>query len=155
MAKGSPQHLALAPARMQAWVVALLTLINDAQDIGSVLGAGEPFDTSAALLGADNTLLLAVDVFDARATQARLVEKRAHVAQHKPAEYWQLVCAAKPKAHLLQRDARGKFHPTPADKSGLHFSLAHEAFSFPSAWFAEQPRLLEMMEHWGLIDVDG
>jgi hypothetical protein len=139
-------------ARMQAWVVALLTLINEAQDIGTVIGSGGPCAAAAELHGTQGELLLAVDIFSGPAAQ--LAVRRAVMTKYAPVEYWQIVRAPKPRVHLLQRDASGAFQPTPPDSAGLHFSLAHEELRFPVDWFSEQPKLLEMMEYLGLIDVD-
>jgi hypothetical protein len=149
-----------AAAALQAWTVSMLMLINDAYSLGVVCGAGlrlgagatahEP--SAAVLRAADGAPLLIVDVFEAGVSQTRLNTAWRAVSTSSAVEYWQLVAADPPIAHLLQRDGARGFSDTPPDARGIHYSLINEELRFPAAWFAERPMIVDMMAAWGMVD---
>jgi hypothetical protein len=150
--KPAPAEMA---ARMQAWVLTMLSLANEAFGLGEVLGAtGTTSGPAASIMqmtGSGPVLTLAADIFADAPTVAARAELCQLRARAGVIEYWQIDAAA-PRAWLQQLGANGSYAPAPPDRSGMHYTLLAEDFAFPVAWFDKQPSLLDMMQAWGLID---
>lgn len=150
--KPAPAEMA---ARMQAWVLTMLSLANEAYGLGEVLGAtsitGGPAASILQMTGAGPVTTLAADIFSSAPTAAARAELCQLRAQAGVVEYWQIDTAA-PRAWLHQLGADGRYAPAPPDRAGMHYTLLAEDFAFPVAWFDKQPGLLDMMQAWGLID---
>lgn len=148
---------ALAGRRLQAWLVSMLSIVADAYGAGEVLGAGAPFtfegqtlSPAAALRDADGHLVLVADVLETRGDAAA---RRAAYAAAGVGECWQLSPDGA-RAELYQRSAAGGYDLIPPDSRGTHFSAVFEELVFPVTWFVERPRALDMMQAWGLIDLE-
>ncbi len=148
---------ALAGRRLQAWLVSMLSIVADAYGAGEVLGAGaslrigsQTLMPAAALRDGDGQLALVVDVLEMRGDAA---VRRAAYAAAGICECWQLSPDGA-RVELYQRSANGGYDLIPPDVHGSHFSAVLEELVFPVTWFVEQPRTLDMMQAWGLIDLE-
>lgn len=148
---------ALSGRRLQAWLVSMLSIVADAFGAGEVLGAGAPLMVggqtlmpAAALRDGDGQLALVVDVLETRGDAAA---RRAAYAAAGVCECWQLSPDGA-RAELYQRNSGGGYDLIPPDAHGSHFSAVLEELVFPVIWFVEQPRALDMMQAWGLIDLE-
>jgi hypothetical protein len=162
---------AVLQAKMQAWLVTLLTVVVEAYELGAVIGKG------ARVVVGDDTLTpdvlyvpnsdrklvkpdairgaapLAIDVLHSSFPEHERAELRRRYAAARVLEYWQ-VDADKGQAHFYQADANGRYDEIPPDKKGMHYSSAMVHLAFPVEWFRKQPDLLTIMQWWGLIETE-
>lgn len=161
---------AVLQARLQAWVVTLLTIVADAYEYGAVLGKGAFIQTKdgepllpdvifapkeyAKRVRAGHiepgAAALAVDVIHSGVTLAERKTLRQRYAAAQVLEYWQIE-ADKGRAVLCQANADGQYDEIAPDKGGLHYSVVMEELAFPVQWFKQMPDLWTMMEWWGMI----
>jgi Uma2 family endonuclease len=167
----SPQTV--LQAKLQAWVVTLLTIVADAYEYGAVIGkgaiirpkAGETLmpdvifvpKECAKQVHADhiesNAVALAVDVVHSGVSAVERQTLKQHYANAHVLEYWQ-IDADKARASLFQASADWQYDEIAPDKGGLHYSVVMEELAFPVKWFKQMPDLWTMMEWWGMISKD-
>ena len=176
MTEPSPQTPALtsAPfsvlqAKLQAWLVTMLTVVVEAYDLGAVIGKGARIVANGQTLVPDVTFVLnrdrkcvkpdaiqcapalAIDVLNSRVTAAYKAALRQQYASAGVMEYWQ-IDADRATPHFFQADVNGRYDEIPPDARGLHYSSAIIELAFPAEWFKTQPNLLTIMQWWGLIE---
>lgn len=162
---------AVSQARLQAWLVNLLTLIVEAYELGAVVGHGARVTVNDVVLAPSATYIqneiksevsptairgsvaLAVDVLHSGVSETDRAALRKRYEHARVLEYWQII-ADKGAAHFFQSDANGNLESIPPDKGGLYFSAAIVHLAFPVEWFRKLPTLLEMMDWWGLIELE-
>ncbi len=156
-------------AKLQAWLVNLLTVVVEAYELGAVIGkgahivagddvlapdviyvpnSGRRFVKPDAIYGAPG---LAIDVLHSGVDEAARAALRQRYAAAHVLEYWQ-VEADKGRAFCYQADADWNYDSIPPDKGGLYYSAAIVQLAFPVEWFRKQPGLLTLMEWWGLVE---
>jgi Uma2 family endonuclease len=157
-------------ARLQAWLVNLLSVVVEAYELGAVIGKGARIVVGDDELTPDVMYVpnsarravkpdaiyappaLAVDVLhSATSEEARAALRRRYAAAH-VLEYWQIE-ADRGRGFCYQADANWNYDLIPPDKGGLHYSAAIVQLAFPVEWFRKQPGLLTLMEWWGLVEV--
>ena len=161
---------AVLQAKLQAWVVLLLSIVADAYEYGAVIGKGaviqakdaEPLMPDVLFVPKEcakqvhaghiepNVAALVVDVIHSGITPAQRRALQQRYANARVLEYWQIE-ADKGKAFLHQANANGQYDEISPDKAGLHFSVVMEELAFPVKWFKQMPDLWTMMEWWGMI----
>jgi hypothetical protein len=153
-----------AHARLQAWVINLITIVANAFEHGTVLGrcqlaggayadvAYVPAEHAAVLKphGAVRGVALAVEIFRSGVRAASRQSRQDAFAAERVLEYWQ-IDAETGRAHLYQANSNWQYDEIAPDKGGLHFSCVIEELAFPVIWFKDQPDLWSMMEWWELI----
>jgi hypothetical protein len=164
---------AVLQAKLQAWVITLLTIVADAYEYGAVLGKGAAIQAKdGEALTPDvvfvpkefakqvhaghielSTVALAVDVIHSGVSLAERQALRQRYANAQVLEYWQIE-ADKGRAFLFQANASKQYDEIAPDKGGLHYSVVMEELAFPVKWFKQMPDLWTMMEWWGMISKD-
>jgi len=164
-----PAPFSVLQAKLQAWLVTLLTVVVEAYDLGAVLGQGARVVSNRQMLTPDVVFVpnrdrtkvkpdaiqcapaLAIDVLSSRVSEADKKALRERYAASGVLEYWQ-IDADRAAAHIYQADAHGRYDLIPPDGRGLHYSNAIVELAFPVEWFKTQPKLLTVMQWWGLIE---
>ncbi len=169
-----PSSSTIAPfsvlqAKLQAWLVSMLTVVVEAYDLGAVIGKGARVVANKQTLTPDVVFVpnsdrkfvkpdaiecapaLAIDVLNSRVTELHKASLRERYAAAGVMEYWQ-IDADRATPHFYQADANGRYEEIPPDARGLHYASAIVELSFPVTWFREQPNLLTIMQWWGLIE---
>jgi hypothetical protein len=169
----APSPHAVLQAKLQAWVIALLSTVADAYEYGAVIGKGaviqpkdgEPLTPDVIFVPKEfakrvhaghiesNAVALAVDVIHSGVMPAERKALQQRYASAQVLEYWQ-IDADKGRAHLFQASANWQYDEIAPDKGGLHYSVVMEELAFPVAWFKQMPDLWTMMEWWGMISKD-
>jgi Uma2 family endonuclease len=162
---------AVLQAKMQAWVVTLLSVVVEAYELGAVIGKGAVVIANGATVVPDAVYVpnasrkrvkadgiycevpLAIDVLHSGVPEAERAELRRRYAQAGVLEYWQ-IDADRGIMHGYQADATGKYEEIPPDRDGLYYSCAIVHLAFPVEWFRQQPGLLTVMQWWGLVEDD-
>lgn len=158
-------------AQAQAWVIGMLSILNDVYELGMVLGKGTTIQNNGQTLYPDVILLpnalvdglradavhgsaaLGVDLIPAGMPEPPRQELRNHYAAAGIAEYWQVEVDTG-KAFLYQLGANGAYELAKPDRKGRHYSLAAEELFFPVSWFKDQPGVMEMLEFWEILDAE-
>ncbi len=139
----------VASPRLRAWVIGMLSIAADANDMGDVVAglalAGIVMD--AAVLGEDGQPLLAVCVCEG-APPASL---RTSLAKLGVPEAW-LINARSGKATFLQAEINGRLRPVAADRNGVYYAALHQELFFPAAWFGAPPSVWDILSYWQIID---
>ena len=165
----SPAPFSVLQAKLQAWLVTLLTVVVEAYDLGAIIGKGARVVANEQTLAPDVIFVsnrdrkhvkpdaiecapaLAIDVLNSRVTKSYKASLRQRYAAAGVMEYWQIdTDLAAP--HFYQADVNGRYDEIPPDARGLHYSSAIIELAFPAEWFRTQPNLLTIMEWWGLIE---
>jgi Uma2 family endonuclease len=167
----SSSPYAVLQAKLQAWLVTMLTVVVEAYELGAVIGKGARIASNGEVLTPDVLYVpnsdrkrvkpdaiqgaapLAIDVLHSRVPADERANLRQRYAAAGVLEYWQ-VDADKGQAHFYQADADGRYDDIPPDANGMHFSCAIVHLAFPVDWFRKQPDLLTVMQWWGLIESD-
>jgi Uma2 family endonuclease len=167
----SSSPFAVLQAKLQAWLVTMLTVVAEAYELGAVIGKGARIASNGEILTPDvlfvpNTdrkrvkpdaiqgaVPLAIDVLHSGVPEVERAELRRRYSAAGVLEYWQ-VDADKGQAHFYQADANGRYDEIPPDKQGMHYSAAIVHLVFPVDWFRKQPDLLTVMQWWGLVEAD-
>lgn len=167
----SSSPFAVLQARLQAWLVSMLTVVVEAYELGAVIGKGARIVVGDDALtpdvlyvpNSDRKLVksdairgpvpLAIDVLHSGMPAGERAALRQRYAAAGVLEYWQ-VDADKGQAHFYQADANRRYDDIPPDVNGLHYSCAIVYLAFPVDWFRKQPDLLTVMQWWGLIEAD-
>jgi hypothetical protein len=160
---------AVLQAKLQAWLVTLLSVVVEAYELGAVIGKGAPIASNGEALipdalfvpNSDRKLVkpdairgavpLAIDVLHSGVPAAERAALRERYAAAHVLEYWQ-IDADRGVAHCYQADANWKYDEIPPDRNGLYYSSAIVHLAFPVEWFRKQPDLLTIMEWWGLVE---
>lgn len=160
---------AVLQAKMQAWVVTMLSVVVEAYELGAVIGKGAIVIANGMTVVPDVVYVpnasrkwvkadairgaapLAIDVLHSGMTEADRAELRRRYAQAGVLEYWQ-IDADRGIMHGYQADAAGRYEEIPPDRDGLYYSCAIVHLAFPVEWFRSQPGLLTVMQWWGLIE---
>ena len=167
----SDTSFSVLQAKLQAWLINLLTVVVEAYELGAVLGKG------ARVIAGDSVLMpdviyvpnqarsmvkadaiygapgLAVDVLHSGVSEAERAALRRRYAAAHVLEYWQIE-ADKGRAFFYQADADWNYDLIPPDKAGIHYSAAIVQLAFPVDWVRKQPSLIALMAWWGLVEVD-
>jgi Uma2 family endonuclease len=164
-----PVPYSVLQAKLQAWLVTILTVVVEAYDLGAVIGKGAQVRVNAQVLLPSVAFVptrdrkhvkpdeiacapaLAIDVLNSRVSADYKATLREHYAAAGVMEYWQ-VDADRAQVQCYQADAQGRFDLIPPDVRGMHYSSAIAELVFPVDWFRKQPKLLSMLEWWGLIE---
>lgn len=167
----SASPYAVLQAKLQAWLVTLLTVVVEAYELGAVIGKGARLVVGDDVLAPDVIYVpnserkivkpdavygppaLAIDVLHGGIAEAERAQLRRRYAAAHVLEYWQ-VEADRGRAFCYQADANWNYDLIPPDKGGLHYSSAIVQLAFPVEWFRTQPPLFTVMEWWGLIEVE-
>lgn len=162
-------NISVLQGRMQAWCVNLLSVLADAGGQGAVIGKGGTIASGGETLYPDvmfvptawrgtvkadavhGPVALAIDTIHSRMPAAERAALRMRYAAAGVLEYWQIE-VDRGEAGLFQASAGGALEPIPPDAQGVYYAAAMEELMFPVAWFRRQPTLMQMMEHWGMID---
>ncbi len=165
----TPNPFAVLQAKQRAWLIALLTAVVEAYELGAVLGPGAVIHANGEVLTPDVVYLsdaerahtkadavycpvpLAIDVLHSRVPEAERAERRARYAAAHVLEYWQ-VDADRGRAAFYQADANWHYDLIPPDAKGVYHSAAIVPLALPVIWLRRQPRLLTMLEWWGLVE---
>lgn len=167
----STYNYSVLQAKLQAWLVTLLTVVVEAYELGAVIGKG------ARVVAGDDALMpdvlyvpnserrsvkadaiyappaLAIDVLHSGVSgDERAALRRRYAAAH-VLEYWQIE-ADTGRGFCYQADANWNYDLIPPDKGGLHYSTAIVQLAFPVEWFRKQPGLLKLMEWWGIVEIE-
>lgn len=158
-------------AKLQAWLVTLLTVVVEAYELGAVIGKGARVVVGDDVLTPDVIYVpnsrrkavkadaiyeppaLAVDVLHSGVSEDERAALRRRYAKARVLEYWQIE-ADKGRGFCYQADAEWNYDLIPPDKGGLHYSAAIVQLAFPVEWFRKQPGLLKLMEWWGIVEVE-
>ncbi len=164
-----PIPFSVLQAKLQAWLVTMLTVVAEAYDLGAVIGKGAQVRANGQTLMPSVVFVpnrdrkhvkpdaiecaptLAIDVLNSRVTAEYKATLRERYAAAGVMEYWQ-VDADRAQVQCYQVDAHGRYELIPPDARGLHYSSAIVELSFPVDWFRKQPKLLSLLEWWGLIE---
>jgi len=156
-------------AKLQAWLVNLLTVVVEAYDLGAVLGKGARVVADDDALAPDVLYVpnharqsvkadaiygppaLAIDVLHSRVSEAERAALRRRYAAARVLEYWQIE-ADKGRGFFYQADAYWNYDLIPPDGGGIHYSAAIVQLAFPVDWLRKQPSLVRLMAWWGLIE---
>jgi Uma2 family endonuclease len=121
----TPLPYAVLQAKMQAWVVIMLSVVVEAYELGAVIGKGAVINSKGESLSPDAVYVpnsdrklvkpdairgpvpLAIDVLHSGVAGAERAELRRRHAAAGILEYWQ-IDADKGIAHCFQADANGK-----------------------------------------------
>ena len=164
---------AVLQAKLQAWVITLLTIVADAYEYGAVMGKGaiiqakdgEPLMPDVVFVPKEfakqvhashiepSAVALAVDVIHSGVAATARQALKQRYANSQVLEYWQIE-ADKGRAILFQANANQQYDEIAPDKAGLHYSVVMEELAFPVKWFKQMPDLWTMMEWWGMISKD-
>jgi len=161
-------------AKLQAWCVAMLSVVVDAYQLGAVIGKGARvaagddalaggqfvapdvmFVPTAARKAVGRDAVrgapgLAIDILHSQIPHAERAALRQRYAGLCVLEYWQIE-ADTAQAALYQASADWQYDLIPPDKAGMYFSAAIPELSFPVKWFREQPGVWTVMQRWGMI----
>jgi len=158
-------------AKLQAWLVNLLTVVVEAYDLGAALGRGARVAVNGDVLTPDVLYVpnqarqsvkadaiygapaLAIDVLHSQVSEAERAALRQRYASAHVLEYWQ-VEADKGCGYFYQADAYWHYDPISPDGGGIYYSAAIIQLAFPANWLRKQPSLIEMMAWWGLVEVE-
>ncbi|MCS7056831.1 MAG: Uma2 family endonuclease [Thermoflexales bacterium] len=158
-------------AKLQAWLVTLLTVVVEAYELGAVIGKGARVIAGDDVLTPDVIYVpnsqrkavkadaiygppaLAIDVLHSGVSEDERAALRRRYAAARVLEYWQIE-ADKGRGFCYQADAEWNYDLIPPDKGGLHYSAAIVQLAFPVEWFRKQPGLLKLMEWWGIVEVE-
>ena len=132
-----PAPFCVLQAKLQAWLVSMLTIVVEAYDLGAVIGKGARVVSNGHTLVPDVTFVLnrdrkfvkpdaiqgapalAIDVLNSRVTEPYKTALRERYAAAGVLEYWQ-IDADKAEPHFYQADASGRYDAIPPDGRGLH-----------------------------------
>jgi Uma2 family endonuclease len=163
---------AVLQAKLQAWLVTMLTVVVEAYELGAVIGKGAVIVSNGEAVAPDVVFVpdsqrrsvkpdaihggapLAIDVLHSGVAEDERTARRRRYSAAGVLEYWQ-IDADRGAAHCYQADANGNYDDVPPDKNGLYYSCAIVHLAFPVEWFRTQPGLLTIMQWWGLIEGDG
>ncbi|MBO9345773.1 MAG: Uma2 family endonuclease [Chloroflexi bacterium] len=158
-------------AKLQAWLVNLLTVVVEAHELGAVLGKGARVIAGDDILTPDVIYVpnqarsavkadaiygapaLVIDVLHSQVSEAERAALRRRYAAARILEYWQ-VEADKGRAFFYQADAYWHYDLIPPDKAGMHYSAAIVPLAFPVDWLRKQPGLIDLMAWWGLVEIE-
>lgn len=158
-------------AKLQAWLVTLLTVVVEAYELGAVIGKGARVVVGDDVLTPDVLYVpnserrsvkadaiygppaLAIDVLHSGVSEEERAALRRRYAAAHVLEYWQIE-ADKGRGFCYQADANWNYDLIPPDKGGLHYSAAIVQLAFPVEWFRKQPGLLKLMEWWGIVETE-
>lgn len=162
-------NISILQARMQAWCVSLLSVLADANGLGAVIGKGGTILSGGETLHPDvmfvptawratvkadavhGPVALAIDMIYSRMPAGEREALRRSYAAAGVLEYW-LIEVDRGEAELYQASADGALERVPPDARDIHYAAAMEELMFPVAWFRRQPTIMQMMEHFGMID---
>jgi hypothetical protein len=161
-------------AKLQAWCVAMLSVVVDAYQLGAVIGKGARVAAGDAALARGEHVSpdvlfvptdareivgrdavrgapgLVIDILHSGVPQAEREALRRRYAGLRVLEYWQ-VEADTAQSALYQASADWQYDLIPPDKAGMYFSAAIVELSFPVKWFREQPGVWAIMQRWEMI----